>query len=158
MASAAAVSALLGHGQAPVVNWKLESLTGKVHQDQAGDPQPPDAEVCTATLSPRPGFTEPLAKRAEDLADALGNDHDLAVLRDLLTQFDDRLGDAASAALILPRLDARRADLQGKARMLGGNLYRDRPRDFLARLRAFWKAWRTEVEAARFEEPPAVFP
>jgi hypothetical protein len=62
----AAVSALLGHGQAPVVNWKLESLTGKVHQDQAGDPQPPDAEECTATLSPRPGFTEPLAYQVAD--------------------------------------------------------------------------------------------
>ncbi len=56
----AAVSALLRHGQAPAVNWKLESLTGKVHQDQAGDPVAPDAEECTATLSPRPGFSEAL--------------------------------------------------------------------------------------------------
>jgi hypothetical protein len=64
----AAVSALLGHRQAPVVNWTLDSLTGKVHQDQAGDPVTPDAEVCTATLSPRSGFSEPVGYQLADNA------------------------------------------------------------------------------------------
>lgn len=64
----AAVSALLGDGPAPVVNWTLESLTGKVHQDQAGDPLPPDAEECTATLSPRTGFSEPVDYQLTDSA------------------------------------------------------------------------------------------
>ncbi|HXB15133.1 MAG TPA: hypothetical protein VNV44_05245 [Solirubrobacteraceae bacterium] len=63
-----AVSALLGHRQAPQINWRLESLTGKVHHDQAGDPVPPDAEECTATLSPRPGFSQPVAYQVAENA------------------------------------------------------------------------------------------
>ncbi len=41
----------------PPLNWTLESLTGKVHEDELGDPLPPEKE-CTATFSPRPGFSE----------------------------------------------------------------------------------------------------
>ena len=41
----------------PPLDWTLESLTGKVHEDQLGDPLPPEKE-CTATFSPRPGFSE----------------------------------------------------------------------------------------------------
>lgn len=48
----------------PAVDWTLKSLTGSVHQDQAGDPSPPDAEECTASFSPRPGFIEPLDYQA----------------------------------------------------------------------------------------------
>ncbi|HTA33080.1 MAG TPA: hypothetical protein VK721_06615 [Solirubrobacteraceae bacterium] len=64
----AVVDSLLGNGQKPQANWKLESLTGKVHQDQDGDPVAPDAEECTATLSPRPGFSEPVGYQAADVA------------------------------------------------------------------------------------------
>lgn len=46
-------------GSLPPLNWTLESLTGKVHEDQLGDPIPPEKE-CTATFSPRPGFSEQL--------------------------------------------------------------------------------------------------
>jgi hypothetical protein len=39
------------------LDWTLESLTGKVHEDELGDPLPTEKE-CTATFSPRPGFSE----------------------------------------------------------------------------------------------------
>jgi hypothetical protein len=64
----AVADSLLGNGPKPQANWKLESLTGKVHQDQDGDPVAPDAEECTATLSPRPGFSEPVGYQAADVA------------------------------------------------------------------------------------------
>jgi hypothetical protein len=64
----AVADSLLGNGQKPQVNWKLESLTGKVHQDQDGDPVAPDAEECSATLSPRPGFSEAVGYQAADVA------------------------------------------------------------------------------------------
>jgi hypothetical protein len=41
----------------PPLDWTLQSLTGKVHEDQLGDPIPPEKE-CTASFSPRPGFSE----------------------------------------------------------------------------------------------------
>lgn len=41
----------------PPLDWTLQSLTGKVHWDESGDPLPPEKE-CTATLSPQPGFSE----------------------------------------------------------------------------------------------------
>ena len=50
--------------------------------------------------------------------------------------------------VILPLIDRRRAELQRDAFALGQSIYGERPRDFVARLGAYWRAWRAEAEAA----------
>ena len=61
--------------------------------------------------------------------------------------------DGAAVEVILPLIDRRRAELQRDAFALGRSLYGERPRDFVARLGAYWRAWRSEAEAARFDPP-----
>jgi hypothetical protein len=99
----------------------------------------------------RPGFTEGWGEEAHKLADDLGDDHDLAVLRQVFTDPGDRLGVPAAGVVIVPLIDRRRVELQQDAFTRGRNLYGERPKRFLAQLGAYWRAWRSEIEAARFE-------
>jgi CHAD domain-containing protein len=99
----------------------------------------------------RPGFTEGRGEEAHKLADDLGDDHDLAVLRQVLSDPKDRLGVHSAGGVIVPLIDRRRAELQQDAFTLGRRLYGERPKLFVARLGAYWRAWRSEIEAARFD-------
>ena len=47
-------------------------------------------------------------------------------------------------------IQRRRGELQKDAFGLGDELYRDRPKDFVRRLKAYWKAWRAELAAEQF--------
>ena len=99
----------------------------------------------------RPGYTEDLGEEAHRLAALLGDDHDLAVLRQVLSTSGDGPCDSASVEVILPLIDHRRAELQRDAFALGPALFGERPEVFAARLRVYWRAWRAEVQAAEFE-------
>jgi len=98
----------------------------------------------------RPGFTEERGEQAHKLADALGDDHDLAVLQQILSGPDGGIGDRAAVETIVPLIERRRCELQRDAFSLGRVVYPERPKDFVARFRAYWRAWRSEIEAARF--------
>jgi CHAD domain-containing protein len=85
-----------------------------------------------------PSLLKPTADLAHELSDHLGNDHDLAVLRewahenaprDDLDGFDEAV-------------ERRREELQGEAIDLGRRLYAERPGAFVARLGGYWNAWR----------------
>lgn len=99
----------------------------------------------------RPRFTEGLGEQAHKLADDLGDDHDLTVLRQVICDPEDELGVPAAEDVIVPLIDRRRAELQQDAFCLGQRVYGERPRVFIARLKAYWRAWRSEIEAARFD-------
>ena len=101
----------------------------------------------------RPGYTQGRGEQAHQLADLLGDDHDLAVLRQVFLTSKDGSCDSASAEVILPLVDGRRAELQRDAIALGPALYGERPKVFVARLAAYWRAWRAEGEAAKFAPP-----
>jgi CHAD domain-containing protein len=91
------------------------------------------------------------AKDAHALADLLGDDHDLAVLRERL------LGSAGTVAAdvdaVLGLLDHRREQLQGQATALGERVYAERPKAFLRRVRACWRAGRHQHREARRRDP-----
>jgi CHAD domain-containing protein len=78
---------------------------------------------------PRP--MRALAREANELADLLGDDHDLAMLRERLAtaELDRRVRDRALAVL-----DARRDRLQRDAFLLGRHLYAEPPKRLGARL------------------------
>jgi CHAD domain-containing protein len=111
-----------------------------------------DLRYAVEILRPvRPGFLVDLGEQAHRLADALGDDHDLAVLREVLTDPARGIGADASAGPILTLIDDRRAELRQDAIRLGRLVYRDRPKVFVKRIGAYWRAWRAELAAAEFE-------
>ncbi len=100
----------------------------------------------------RPGPVSRLVDQAHKLADALGDDHDLAVLREVFPDPDGGCGDVPVGRVIVPRIERRRAELQAEALRLGQSLYEEQPRAFLARFGAYWLAWRSEIDAARYDQ------
>jgi CHAD domain-containing protein len=88
-----------------------------------------------------------LAKRAHELADHLGDDHDLVVLGQTIHDVFRSEGDGAPGGEWSRLIQRRRGELQQEALRLGEELYRDRPKDFVRRLKGYWKAWRAEQEA-----------
>jgi CHAD domain-containing protein len=86
-----------------------------------------------------------LADEADQMGDLLGDDHDLAVLRQKLTEDLERFGDAAGWEVLLGLLDRRRDELQQEALVLGQRFFQDKPRDFARRLKGYWKAWRGTI-------------
>jgi len=84
-------------------------------------------------------------RELKSLSDLLGDDHDLAVLRETVTSecFRDESG-ASSETLqaLLGLIDRRRAELQATARPLGERLFLAAPKTFADNVSTYWKAWR----------------
>jgi hypothetical protein len=86
-----------------------------------------------------PGGLDARVAELKALSDLLGNDHDLAVLRQRLSE-DPGLAAAGGGALDGP-LAGRQAALQAEALALGRRLYAEKPKAFRKRLGAYWAAW-----------------
>ncbi|MGI8754824.1 MAG: CHAD domain-containing protein [Acidimicrobiales bacterium] len=104
-----------------------------------------------------PEVVRPMASGAEDLAGALGTDHDLGLLRGLLggdVDLDLDGGDDARR-LALAVIDRERSRLQAEARRLGRRLYADTPQAWARRHRAWWEATIEQAAAdqAGVEDP-----
>jgi CHAD domain-containing protein len=95
-------------------------------------------------------------KDAHRLSDLLGDDHDLAVLREMIVHQDPP---AATAPVDLDPLvdliDERRGDLQGEARRLARRLYAERPKAFSRRTRTYVRAFADDDRAAKRPGAPA---
>jgi CHAD domain-containing protein len=70
----------------------------------------------------------------ESLSRALGDHHDLDVLRGIV---------GPRAKTLLAAIDGRQAELETQAGEIGARVYAERPRTWLARIRNYWNAWRT---------------
>lgn len=95
-----------------------------------------------------PDVMEELANQVHELTQHLGDDHDLAVLRQKITADPDAHGGADTVETLLALIDRRRAELQQEAFLLGRRLYRDQPKVFTHRIKGYWKAWRSEADSA----------
>ncbi len=93
----------------------------------------------------RPQVLEGLADQAHHLADLLGDDHNLAVLRQLIAQQPRTFGERA-AELLAP-MDRRRSELQAEAHQVGDAVFCHTPDGLARRLKAFWKEWRAGKRA-----------
>jgi CHAD domain-containing protein len=89
-----------------------------------------------------------LADQAHALADALGDDHDLAQLSHKFMEEPDRFPDRATMHALADLIARRRALLQEQAISLGHHLYKEKPRVFVDRLREYWRAWHGEASKA----------
>lgn len=92
-----------------------------------------------------PGIVGGAAKEADELSKLLGDDHDLAVLRDSLER---AAGLAVDVDAVLELIDHRREQLQAQALPLGDRLYAEPPKVFVRRMQRYWKASRSERPAA----------
>jgi CHAD domain-containing protein len=81
-----------------------------------------------------------LAKQAEELGELLGEDHDLAVLHCQLSQSVHN-DDKPDSELLTSLIESRRKAIQSEAIPKGELLYRDRPKQFERRLKAYWQKW-----------------
>lgn len=86
------------------------------------------------------------ARMAHGIADALGEDHDLWVLRGRIAT---RGPAGPGRRRMLSLIDRRSAELRARALALGHQLYADPPTQFEARLHALWQAWRRKPRHAR---------
>lgn len=91
------------------------------------------------------------ASALEDLSDTLGEDHDLEVLRLAVAALPDL--DPAVRRDLLARADARSDELRTAAMTLGRRLYAEPTRRYLARLRRYWQAWRSDARRPAASPP-----
>jgi CHAD domain-containing protein len=75
-----------------------------------------------------------LADHAHDLADHLGDDHDLALLREEAQRRRDAFSSPADQRHLLQEIGQRRGELQFAAISLGERIYAEKPKKFTSRL------------------------
>jgi CHAD domain-containing protein len=90
------------------------------------------------------------AKQAHRLSDLLGDDHDLAVLREHVATTACPAEDEATRTALLSLIDRRRASLQREALKLGARVYDRRPKRFARSVERDWRK-----RAAKHPEPIA---
>jgi len=89
-----------------------------------------------------PEAMQPMAEASHHLTDLLGQDHDLAVLQQIV---EDELKDLDAddeRELLNPLVAQRRKELLKEARKLGRKLFAEGDDDFVDRIHGYWKAWR----------------
>ena len=96
----------------------------------------------------QPGQLTALADQAHTLANALGDDHDLAILAHKFLEEPERFPDRGTVQKLAALMAHRRALLQEEAMTLGHRLYEEKPGKFVDRLREYWRAWRCKASKA----------
>jgi CHAD domain-containing protein len=90
-----------------------------------------------------------LADEADRMSELLGDDHDLAALREMLNGDPGRFGDEGERELLLALIDRRRGELEQEALLLGRRFFEEGARDFVRRLKGYWKSWRAPAPEPR---------
>jgi CHAD domain-containing protein len=91
------------------------------------------------------------AKDFKRLADLLGDDHDLAVLREELAS--DTIPVPVDVGAVVELIDHRRHELQTEAIALGERVYADTPKAFRRRMLRSWNAGRALAKAPHKSQP-----
>jgi CHAD domain-containing protein len=91
------------------------------------------------------------AKELDRLADLLGDDHDLALLRRELTRTHTDV--AVDLDSVVNLIDRRRTELQTEAIRIGERVYVETPKAFRRRMRGSWEAGRALAAMAQEQHP-----
>ena len=86
-----------------------------------------------------PSVLRPLADSLDSVANALGDDHDLAVLLERLAADPERFGGPAPVADVAAAARRQQDDLRARAFRLAATIYAEPPRTFVARVEAYWR-------------------
>jgi CHAD domain-containing protein len=95
------------------------------------------------------GSEKELDDRTRNLSQLLGDDHDLAILRDTLAADPLVYGGHRILKGLFAVIDGRREELKRQVFAIGRKLYKDPPKIFTSRIEAYWKAWAAEIEAPK---------
>lgn len=83
-------------------------------------------------------------EQCKQLADYLGEDHDLAVLAKFISDRQKELANNKEIAVLTSLIDRRREQLQQSAMWLGKRIYTEKPKAFVGRLENYWQIWQQE--------------
>ncbi len=101
----------------------------------------------TRILSPLWGnMMSAWATELKTLGKYLSEDHDLALLRDEVSDLLEDAQDTTDIEALIALIDQRRNELQLNAKTLGTRIYAETPKTFVARTKIYWQAWRSEVK------------
>jgi CHAD domain-containing protein len=92
-----------------------------------------------------PKITEAWIDRTHELSDYLGEDHDLAVLKQLVLAQPERFDRQNSLSILANLIDRRREELQSAAIFLGRRIYTEKPSAFVDRMGNYWEIWQSEI-------------
>ena len=96
----------------------------------------------------RPLWPEVLKAEAHQLdllGETLGEEHDLAVMLQLVAALPDLCPDPVDRSLLAALAQHRRAELRTAAQMTGTRIYAEPTDAFVRRFAAYWKAWQMPV-------------
>lgn len=88
-----------------------------------------------------PGALQGYAEEAHQLSDLLGDDHDLAVLRETLVADAEAVATLPDLDSLLALTEQRQEELQAEAMQVGARVYAEKPKAFRRRMGAYRKAW-----------------
>jgi CHAD domain-containing protein len=97
----------------------------------------------------RPLWTErmdEMVNEVNQVGELLGDYHDLVVLRQMVNDGSEKLGDDGDRETLLALIDRRRATVRQEVMLLGERFFQDKVRDFATRFGGYWKAWRLQVQ------------
>ena len=80
------------------------------------------------------------ADSVHDLSDLIGESNDLSELRIALEEDPNLEAEEPERELLLALVDRRREELRESTRPLGQRIYREKPGEFVARVRDYWEA------------------
>ncbi len=101
-----------------------------------------------------PVVMKEMAEQFHALADILGDEHDLSVLKAVLEA--EALARAEEVSPAVEVAEAHRAMLQGKAKALGARIFAERAGAFTRRLGEYWTAWKREAAVVEVKEEEGV--
>lgn len=103
-------------------------------------------------------WTEEMQAREKSLKELetwLGDDHNLVVLRDLISAEPAAFGEAAMVDALLDLIDDREKELRRNSLSLGARLYDEKPKTFRRRVGHLWQEWQDRPKDLEKEEVEA---
>ena len=103
-------------------------------------------------------WTEEMQAREKSLKGLetwLGNDHNLVILRDLISGEPAAFGDAAQSEALVDAIDKCQKEYRENSLSLGARLYDEKPKAFTRRIAHLWKEWQTRPKALEKRESEA---
>jgi CHAD domain-containing protein len=85
--------------------------------------------------------------QSDRLGELLGDDHDLVLLAQVVTDEPTHFGDEPLVELLSTLIEHRRKQLEQEADLLGQHLFQETPKEFGRRVRAYWRAWHKRSSA-----------
>ncbi|MGF1497551.1 MAG: CHAD domain-containing protein [Elainellaceae cyanobacterium] len=92
-----------------------------------------------------PSLLKTLKKQTKQLADYLGDDHDLAVLMAFLQEQPEQFATVEHVGMAIALIQHRQLELQNQATFLGSRLYAETPKSFMKRMEGYWQTWQQET-------------